>query len=225
MLLIGVDEAGRGPLAGSVCAAAVVLDMTQPISGLADSKKLSEKKRRALAALIKTQSRAHGLGWATVKEIDELNILRATFLAMSRAIEQCLGPLIGLSPHDDLREAISRWIIRHDCHVQVDGNHSPADFSGPWHWPYATTAVIKGDATEPAISAASILAKTARDAYMDELHQQYPHYGFDQHRGYGTAHHLQCLQRYGPCDVHRTSFAPVAAVLRSASGDARFVQA
>jgi ribonuclease HII len=207
MVMIGVDEAGRGPLAGPVCAAAVILDATQPIDGLTDSKKISERKRQSLAAIIKSQSRAYGVGWADVAEIDELNILRATFLAMARAVEACIKQLT--SPTDvDLAK---RMIASHEYHVQVDGNHSPADFTGPWQWPYVTTTIIKGDLTEPAISAASILAKTARDAHMDHLHEAYPHYGFAQHRGYGTAAHLRSLAAHGPCAAHRKSFAPVAA--------------
>ena len=208
MILIGVDEAGRGPLAGPVCAAAVVLDVDRPIAGLTDSKKISERKRQALATVIKAQSSAFGLGWADVHEIDELNILRATFLAMSRAVEECLDRLIAI--RNDTDPAL-KFIPARDCHVQIDGNHSPANFQGPWQWPYVTTTIIKGDLTEPAISAASILAKTARDAHMDLLDQTYPHYGFAQHRGYGTAAHLHSLATHGPCAIHRKSFAPVAA--------------
>lgn len=208
MILIGVDEAGRGPLAGPVCAAAVVLHEERPITGLTDSKKLSERKRRALAAVIKAQSMAFGVGWADVQEIDELNILRATFLAMSRAVEECLDRLVATANAPDPASALT--IVR-DCHVQIDGNHSPANFQGPWQWPYVTTTIVKGDLTEPAISAASILAKTARDAQMDLLDQTYPHYGFAQHRGYGTAAHLRSLATHGPCAIHRKSFAPIAA--------------
>ncbi len=183
----GVDEAGRGPLAGDVYAAAVILDAGYNIDGLADSKTLSEKKRVLLAEQIK----AHALSWsiavATVEEIDRLNILQATLLAMKRAVE-------GLSVQPALA-----W---------VDGNQSP-------RLSCRVQTVIKGDSLIPAISAASILAKTARDEDLQRLHLLYPQYAFDQHKGYGTALHMARLKQYGPSPVHRRSFAPVRACLES----------
>lgn len=181
----GVDEAGRGPLAGDVYAAAVILDPARPIAGLADSKILSESKRDALALEIK----AHALAWciasATVEEIDHLNILQATMLAMQRAVQ-------GLEVVPDLA-----WI---------DGNRAPI-------LSCAVKTIVKGDALVPAISAASILAKTARDETLLSLHALYPQYAFDQHKGYGTALHMQRLREHGPCPAHRRSFAPVRVLL------------
>ncbi|HEY7803963.1 MAG TPA: ribonuclease HII [Orrella sp.] len=181
LLVAGVDEAGRGPLAGDVYAAAVILDERKPILGLTDSKKLSARQRDALAL----QIREHAIAWcvalADVKEIDQLNILQATMLAMQRAVQ-------GLAVVPD--------------QVLIDGNRVPT-------LPMPCTAIVKGDLTEPAISAASILAKTARDASLAELHVRYPDYGFDQHKGYGTALHLAKLREHGPCPAHRQSFAPV----------------
>jgi len=181
----GVDEAGRGPLAGDVYAAAVILDPARPIVGLADSKILSESKRDALALEIK----AHALAWciacATVKEIDQLNILQATLLAMQRAVQ-------GLELVPDLA-----WI---------DGNRAPI-------LSCTVKTIVKGDTLVPAISAASILAKTARDETLLSLHALYPQYAFDQHKGYGTALHMQRLREHGPCPAHRRSFAPVRVLL------------
>jgi ribonuclease HII len=185
-LIAGVDEAGRGPLAGDVYAAAVILDPQQKIDGLADSKKLTETKREALATEIKQKALAWCIAKSTVQEIDTLNILQATMLAMTRAVE-------GLSVKPEL--------------VLIDGNRIPKQLTIP------ARAIVKGDATEATISAASILAKTARDAALIELHQQYPHYAFDQHKGYGTALHLERLQAFGACPAHRTSFSPVKKVL------------
>lgn len=180
--LAGVDEAGRGPLAGPVFAAAVILDPAHPIEGLDDSKKLSPARREQLAQEI----RRFALGWAvasaSVEEIDRLNILQATFLAMERAC-RTLATAPGL--------------------ILVDGNRLPS------HLPAPAQAIVGGDALEPAISAASILAKTERDACCLALHALYPHYAFDQHKGYGTALHLARLEVYGPCPAHRRSFAPV----------------
>lgn len=209
-MLVGVDEAGRGPLAGPVCAAAVILREDQSIAGLADSKTLSAKRREALAPLIKTQSLAWGIGWASVQEIDDIDILRATFLAMSRAMQDCLTRLCA---------AQKEWGCAEDpaliasLHVQVDGNRSPGAFTGPWQWPYSTETIVKGDQKVACISAASILAKTARDAEMQRLDGFFPHYGFAQHAGYGTAAHLQALDQHGPCAAHRRSFAPVSRLL------------
>lgn len=185
-LVAGVDEAGRGPLAGDVYAAAVILDMARPIEGLADSKKLTEAKREALVVEIKQKALAWSIAKSSVQEIDELNILQATMLAMTRAVE-------GLSVRPEL--------------VLIDGNRIPKQLFIP------ARAIVKGDATEAAISAASILAKTARDAALIELHQQYPHYAFNQHKGYGTALHLERLREFGACPAHRRSFAPVKKVL------------
>lgn len=182
MILVGgVDEAGRGPLAGPVYAACVVLDPARPIDGLADSKALSERRRDALALAIRERALAWALGVASVEEIDRINILRASLLAMRRAVEAL--PLIP----DEL---------------QVDGLHCP-DVSIP------ARPVVGGDRTVAAISAASILAKTARDAEMRRLHEQFPRYGFDRHKGYPTAAHFAALWAYGACPVHRRSFAPV----------------
>lgn len=181
LLIAGVDEAGRGPLAGDVYAAAVVLDEKKPILGLTDSKKLSARQRDTFARQIREQAIVWFVARADVSEIDQLNILQATMLAMQRAVQ-------GLAVVPD--------------QVLVDGNRVPM-------LPMPSKAIVKGDLTEPAISAASILAKTARDASLAELHAQYPEYGFDQHKGYGTALHLAKLREHGPCPAHRQSFAPV----------------
>lgn len=184
-LAAGVDEAGRGPLAGDVYAAAVILDARYSIDGLADSKTLSEKKRVLLAEQIKKHALCWSIAIATVEEIDQLNILQATLLAMKRAVE-------GLSIQPELA-----W---------VDGNQSP-------NLTCRVQTIVKGDALVPAISAASILAKTARDDDLQRLHSLYPQYAFDQHKGYGTALHMARLKQYGPSPVHRRSFAPVRACL------------
>ena len=185
-LICGVDEAGRGPLAGSVVAAAVILDPARPIAGLADSKKLSAKVRERLANDIRTHALAWAIGEATAAEIDEVNILQATFLAMRRAVA-------GLTVVPE--------------HALIDGNRVPAGL------PCSADAIVKGDAKEPAISAASILAKTYRDAQLLELDARYPQYGFAQHMGYPTAAHVQALRLHGPSPVHRRSFGPVAQCL------------
>ena len=185
-LVCGVDEAGRGPLAGSVIAAAVILDPAKPIAGLADSKKLSARVREHLAVEIRTQAMAWAIGEATAAEIDQINILQATFLAMRRAVE-------------GLRLA--------HAHALIDGNRVPVGL------PCSAEAIVKGDAKEPAISAASILAKTFRDAQLLELDQIYPQYGFSRHMGYPTAAHLEALRVHGPSPVHRRSFGPVAQTL------------
>lgn len=181
LITAGVDEAGRGPLAGSVYASAVILDPKRPIEGLTDSKKLSPKRREILALAIKSQALAWAVASADVAEIDSLNILQATLLAMQRAVQ-----LLSLRP----------------TLVLVDGNRAPK-------LPMSVQTIVKGDLTIAAISAASILAKTARDASVMQLHDIYPHYGFDQHKGYGTALHLERLRALGPCAAHRRSFAPV----------------
>ncbi len=182
----GVDEAGRGPLVGSVFAAAVMLPEDYCLTGLDDSKKLSEKKRDELAAAIKEQATAWCVASASAKEILSLNILHATMLAMRRAVE-------GL---DRLPEKV--WI---------DGNRIPQGLT------VAAEAVVKGDTKIAQIAAASILAKTARDAEMYALHERYPQYGFNRHKGYGTAEHLAALRQYGALPEHRAAFAPVRDVL------------
>jgi ribonuclease HII len=181
-LVCGIDEAGRGPLAGTVVAAAVILDPLRPIAGLNDSKKLSEKKRDALAVLIRERAVAWFVASASVEEIDRLNILHATMLAMQRAVA-------GLSV-----QPIS---------ALVDGNRCPK-------LDMPCEAIIKGDGKIASIAAASILAKTVRDAEMLSLHEQYPMYGFDRHMGYPTAAHFKALEEHGASPVHRRSFGPVA---------------
>lgn len=185
-LVCGVDEAGRGPLAGSVVAAAVILDPDRPIVGLADSKKLSAKVRERLAEEIRTHALAWAIGEASPEEIDQVNILQATFLAMRRAIEG-----LALVP----------------AYALIDGNRVPQGLI------CSAEAIVKGDAKEPAISAASILAKTHRDAQLLELDRAFPQYGFARHMGYPTAAHLQALRQHGPSPVHRRSFGPVAQTL------------
>ncbi len=180
-LLAGVDEAGRGPLAGDVVAAAVILDPAQPIPGLADSKTLSEKKREALYPLILARAKGYCIARATVDEIDRYNILQATMMAMTRAVA-------GLKPEPDF--------------VAVDGNRLP-----PWHYP--SRAIVRGDSLVAAISAAAILAKVTRDREMGELDTRFPGYGFAVHKGYGTARHLAALAKLGPCVAHRRSFKPI----------------
>lgn len=183
--ICGVDEAGRGPLAGPVYAAAVILNPANPIEGIADSKTLTEKKRDALAEAIKSHALAWCVAFATVEEIDRINILQATLLAMKRAVE-------GLShaPHQ----------------VLVDGLHCPKIA-------YPATAVVSGDSTVLSIGAASILAKTARDAEMRRLDLEHPQYGFSRHKGYPTAEHLALLELHGVSPVHRKSYAPVRRLL------------
>lgn len=185
-LMAGVDEAGRGPLAGPVVAAAVILDDRAPIKGLADSKQLSERRREQLYDEIRAKALCCSVAQASVEEIDRLNILQATLLAMQRAV---LG--LRLKP----------------AKVLVDGNRLPA-------LDVLAEAVVSGDALVPAISAASILAKVTRDRLLLTLHEQFPGYGFDRHKGYGTAQHLLALRTLGPLDAHRRSFAPVARALQ-----------
>lgn len=184
-LICGVDEAGRGPLAGAVFAAAVILDPARPIAGLADSKKLSEKKRDALAIEIKEHALAWAVASSSVEEIDEINILQASLLAMKRAVET-----LSIVPTE----------------VLVDGLHCPK-LSLPMR------AIVQGDSKEPAISAASILAKTARDADLYELDKLYTKYGFAKHKGYPTPLHMQMLEQHGVLSIHRKSYAPVKKIL------------
>ena len=185
MLTAGVDEAGRGPLAGPVTVAAVILDPGQTILGLGDSKKLSKKRREALFPEILERSLAWSIVEVSVEEIDRINILQATLLGMKRAVEQ-------LSPAPQL--------------ALIDGNHPPC-------LDCEVKTIVQGDSLVPAISAASILAKVSRDRLMEKMHQQYPGYGFNQHKGYPTAMHLRQLQEIGPCEIHRKSFAPVRNLL------------
>lgn len=186
-LIAGVDEAGRGPLAGPVCAAAVILDEANPIIGLADSKKLSAKQRAKLEQEILKKAKAFCVAWASVEEIDQLNIFHATMLAMKRAIEG-----LAIQPQKAL----------------IDGNKVPKVAM-------ETEAIVKGDAKVAAISAASILAKEARDRWMNELHQKHPEYGFAWHKGYPTAEHAEALKKFGALPEHRKSFGPVAEILEA----------
>ena len=180
-LIAGVDEAGRGPLAGPVVVAAVILDPRESIEGIDDSKRLSVKRREALFPQIRERCIAWSIVAVDVDEIDRVNILQATLLGMRRAVEQ-------LSPAPSL--------------ALIDGNRAPS-------LDCDVKTIVQGDRLEPAISAASILAKVARDRLMKELHFKYPAYGFDRHKGYPTAEHLRLLKQHGPCPIHRKSFAPV----------------
>lgn len=191
-LIAGVDEAGRGPWAGPVTAAAVILHPDRAIEGLTDSKKLSENKRDALAPLIRERAHAWCVAHSSPEEIDRLNIREATFLAMRRAIEG-----LGLVPE----------------HALIDGNALPSGLPCP------AEAIVKGDLKEPAISAASILAKTVRDDLMKRLDRDHPDYGFARHKGYGTAAHAEALARLGPCPHHRMSFAPVRRASKNSAHD------
>ena len=185
ILIAGVDEVGRGPWAGPVVTCAVILDPSKPIEGLMDSKKLSEKKREILSIIIKERALAWSLGRAEVEEIDKYNILRATMIAMQRAIAG-----LAIRPTE----------------VLIDGNRCP-------DLPYPSRAIIQGDSKIQEISAASIVAKVARDHEMTLLDERYPGYGFAKHKGYGTKVHMDALAKLGPCEIHRRSFAPVAALL------------
>ncbi|MGA1071481.1 MAG: ribonuclease HII [Pseudohongiellaceae bacterium] len=182
----GCDEAGRGPLAGNVIAAAVILDPREPITGLADSKKLSHKQRESLYETILSKALGVGIGSASPQEIDEINILQASLLAMTRAVDA-----LPTKPE----------------FVFVDGNRCP-------RWSIPSLAVVKGDAKVASISAASIVAKVVRDRELQLLDEQYPDYGFAQHKGYPTAAHFTALERFGVTPVHRLSFAPVAARIK-----------
>ena len=189
--ICGVDEAGRGPLVGAVVAGAVVLDPENPIEGLKDSKKLSPARREYLYEQIMQKAKAWGIGEASPAEIDDINILQATMLAMRRAIE-------------DLTTRLGAWPDK----ALIDGNRCP-------ELPITAEAIVKGDAKEPAISAASILAKVTRDRQMQELHERHPQYGFAQHMGYPTEAHFAALQNFGVCAEHRRSFAPVRRILEA----------
>jgi ribonuclease HII len=191
--ICGVDEAGRGPLAGPVVAAAVVLDPARPIDGLRDSKQLSAARRESLARAIRQLASGWSIGLASVEEIDRMNILQATLLAMRRAVAALpIAPTL----------------------ARVDGNQAPRLACG-------IELIVGGDAIEPCISAASILAKTERDAEMLRLHRSHPAYGFDRHKGYPTAEHLALLRQFGPCAAHRRSFAPVREAWAAASPSGR----
>ncbi|EKD73236.1 MAG: hypothetical protein ACD_45C00394G0001 [uncultured bacterium] len=185
LLIAGIDEAGCGPLAGPVIAAAVILDPQKPIAGLADSKQLTEKQREHLFAIIYEQAYAVSVGRADVHEIDRLNILKATMLAMQRAVSQ-----LSVIPNRAL----------------VDGNRCPV-------LACKTQTIIRGDQTEPVISAASIIAKVTRDREMLLLDKEFPQYGFAKHKGYATKAHLAALTQYGPCSIHRRSYAPVMSLI------------
>ncbi|MBU3619311.1 ribonuclease HII [Polynucleobacter sp. JS-Fieb-80-E5] len=187
----GVDEAGRGPLVGAVVAGAVVLDPNNPIEGLKDSKKLTAVRREYLYEQIMEKAKAWGVGEASPAEIDKINILQATMLAMRRAIE-------------DLTIRLGAWPDK----ALIDGNRCP-------ELPIAAEAIVKGDAKEPAISAASIVAKVTRDRQMQILHERHPEYGFAQHMGYPTEAHFAALKQFGACDQHRRSFSPVRKVLEN----------
>jgi ribonuclease HII len=189
--ICGVDEAGRGPLVGAVVAGAVVLDPSQPIEGLRDSKKLSAQRRELLYEQIIEKAKAWGVGEASPVEIDAINILQATMLAMRRAIE-------------DLSIRLGSWPDK----ALIDGNRCP-------ELPILAEAIVKGDAKEPAISAASIIAKVTRDRQMMALHARHPEYGFAQHMGYPTEAHFAALKQYGACNEHRKTFSPVRKVLES----------
>ncbi|HXA35511.1 MAG TPA: ribonuclease HII [Steroidobacteraceae bacterium] len=190
----GIDEAGRGPLAGPVVAAAVILRPGRPIEGVADSKVLTPEERTALSIIIRREALCFGIGWADRAEIDALNILQATFLAMRRA-------LLAMSLTPD--------------HVLVDGNQLP--HLGGLGKLLTARAIVGGDARTPAISAASILAKTARDSYMIQMDTVYPAYSFATHKGYCTPDHQRLLELHGPCPLHRRSFAPVQLKLKAAN--------
>lgn len=191
--ICGVDEAGRGPLVGSVVAGAVMLDPNNPIAGLKDSKKLTPAKREYLYEQIMLKAKAWGIGEASPEEIDQINILQATMLAMRRAIE-------------DLASRLGSWPDK----ALIDGNRCP-------ELPIPAEAIVKGDIKEPAISAGSILAKVTRDRQMAILHERFPHYGFAQHMGYPTAAHFAALKEFGVCEEHRRSFSPVRKVLEAMS--------
>ena len=191
--ICGVDEAGRGPLVGAVVAGAVVLDPLNPIAGLKDSKRLTPARREALYAEIVLKAKAWGVGEASPLEIDQINILQATMLAMQRAV-------------DDLCKRLGCWPDK----TLIDGNRCPS-------LPIPAEAIVKGDSKEPAISAASIVAKVTRDRQMEALHARYPDYGFLQHMGYPTPVHLAALRQWGACPEHRRSFSPVRAVLDRAA--------
>jgi ribonuclease HII len=181
LVICGVDEAGRGPLAGPVYAAAVILDPARRVNGLADSKVLNAGRRELLAGRIKERAVAWAVAYASVEEIDAINIFRASLLAMRRAVEA-----LSVAPEEAL----------------IDGTHCP-------ELACRARAIVDGDASHKVISAASILAKTARDAEMARLHERFPLYGFDRHKGYSTAEHLELLTKHGPCEIHRRSFDPV----------------
>jgi len=186
LLIAGVDEAGRGPLAGPVVVAAVILDQHVPLDGLDDSKRLNAATRERLFACICDTARAWSVVEVSVEDIDRMNILQATLWGMQQAVES-----LSVRPH----------------RILIDGNRAP-------HLAGEVRTVIHGDRLEPAISAASILAKVMRDHRMVELHEQFPQYGFDQHKGYPTRRHLEQLERFGPCSIHRRTFAPVRRVLQ-----------
>jgi ribonuclease HII len=221
-LVIGVDEAGRGPWAGPVTAAAVVLGpqaCTLQLAPVRDSKALTAKRREALVPIIKAQALAWGLGWSEVDEIDGLGILTSTFLAMQRAVHALFSSAscsqgegaCSLSSH---AQALTGGKVQ----LIVDGSLHPARYLGEKEWPWPTETMVKGDAHQLEVAAASILAKTARDAHMVALARDYPGYGFDLHAGYGTKQHQEALRRLGPVAIHRKSFRPIRELLLSSVG-------
>ncbi len=224
LLVIGVDEAGRGPWAGPVTAAAVALGAQvsqELLTSVRDSKALNAKRREALVPLIKSQAQAWGVGWSDVNEIDELGIHRATFFAMQRAVLQ----LLSTSTHRTMtlesvaaKAALAASSFNgKEVHVIVDGNLHPARYIGEDHWPWVTETMIKADARQIEVAAGSILAKTARDAYMLDLATDYPGYGFEVHAGYGTKQHQEALRLLGPAAPHRKSFRPIRELLVSSN--------
>ncbi len=218
-LVIGVDEAGRGPWAGPVTAAAVAFGplACQALMGqVRDSKALTAKRREALVPIIKAQSLAWGIGWSDVDEIDGLGILKATFLAMKRAVHALFASLPSASSEGTLNQGSAvPMLTGQQVRLIVDGSLHPARYLGENQWPWPTETMVKADARQIEVAAASVLAKTARDAHMVALAKTYPGFGFELHAGYGTKQHQQALQRLGPVAVHRKSFRPIRELLLS----------
>ena len=218
-LVIGVDEAGRGPWAGPVTAAAVVLGPQAcplQLAPVRDSKALTAKRREALVPIIMAQALAWGVGWSEADEIDGLGILTSTFLAMQRAVHALLSSALcsegeSACSLNSYAQALTAGKVR----LIVDGSLHPARYLGEKEWPWPTVTMVKGDARQLEVAAASILAKTARDAHMVALARDYPGYGFELHAGYGTKQHQEALRRLGPVAVHRKSFRPIRELLSS----------
>ena len=218
-LVIGVDEAGRGPWAGPVTAAAVVLGPRAcplQLAPVRDSKALTAKRREALVPIIKEQALAWGVGWSEVDEIDGLGILTSTFLAMQRAVHALFSSALcserqSACSLNSYAQALTAGKVR----LIVDGSLHPARYLGEKEWPWPTVTMVKGDARQLEVAAASSLAKTARDAHMVALARDYPGYGFELHAGYGTKQHQEALRRLGPVAVHRKSFRPIRELLSS----------
>lgn len=221
-LVIGVDEAGRGPWAGPVTAAAVVLGPQAcplQLAPVRDSKALTAKRREALVPIIKAQALAWGVGWSDVDEIDGLGILTSTFLAMQRAV-YALFSTASCSQAESAcsLNSYAQALTAGKVQLIVDGNLHPARYLGEREWPWLTETMVKGDARQLEVAAASILAKTARDAHMVALARDYPGYGFELHAGYGTKQHQEALRRHGPVAVHRKSFRPIRELLLNSVG-------